>query len=215
MFDAVTPTFSEGCGLAGTVSLVFVGQLWLCYVCLRLGPRMCVCVCFVVCSLVALLFWNNKSTVALHLVKSWMLIWTFRQVEHSGRGYMSYYYAFNLILCCARLFFLTPVERQFYWNRLWEHAEHRRYLCDTGDELFVCKMYEFLVNSMFERGYGNLALCSARMSSCETKSSVWATWHSRPSRYNVVEKRLLDNVLFHYIGSKYIIGSMDNVWKRC
>ena len=44
MFDAITPTFSEGCGLAGTVSLVFVGQLRLCHVCFRLGPRVCVCV---------------------------------------------------------------------------------------------------------------------------------------------------------------------------
>ena len=42
MFDAITPTFLEGCGLAGTVSLVFVRQLRLCYVCLHLGSRVCV-----------------------------------------------------------------------------------------------------------------------------------------------------------------------------
>ena len=40
MSDTSTPTFLESYGLAETVSLlVFVGQLRLCYVCLRLGSR--------------------------------------------------------------------------------------------------------------------------------------------------------------------------------
>ena len=71
--------------------------------------------------------------------------------------YMSYYHAFNLVLCYARLF-LTPVEQQFL---LEQTLGHRRYLCDTGDELYVCEMYEFLVDVMSKGGYGNLALCSA------------------------------------------------------
>ena len=59
MFDAITPTFLEGCGLAGTVSLVFVGQLRLCYVCLRLGSR--VCVCFVLFCVFLLCCWLKQQ----------------------------------------------------------------------------------------------------------------------------------------------------------
>ena len=29
---------------------------------------------------------------------------------------------------------------------------HRRYLCDTGDELYVCEMHEFLVDVMSKGG---------------------------------------------------------------
>ena len=63
MFDAITPTFLEGCGLAGTVGLVFVGQLRLCYVCLRLGSRVCVllvCCVFSCCIVVVVVLKQQK-----------------------------------------------------------------------------------------------------------------------------------------------------------
>ena len=76
MLDAITLTFLEGCGLAGTVSLVFC---WTAQIVLRLSPSWisCVCVCVVLfccvflCCVVVL---KQQSTVALHRVKPWMLI---------------------------------------------------------------------------------------------------------------------------------------------
>ena len=61
MIDAITPTFLEGCGLAGTVSLVFVRQLRLCYVCLRLGSRVCVCFVLLCVLLLCCCFETTKA----------------------------------------------------------------------------------------------------------------------------------------------------------
>ena len=49
--------------------------------------------------------------------------------------YMSHHHAFNLS-CAMQDCFLTTVLLE-------QTLGHRRYLCDTGDELYVCEIDEF------------------------------------------------------------------------
>ena len=92
---------------------------------------------------------------------------------------------------------------------------HRRYLCDTGDELYVCEIDEFWWMPC-RKGvwkFGTLQcvyVLSVRLSPpCER--------HDIPDYYAMTLWRSVSwtTSRFTFSGSKYIIGLMDNVWKRC
>ena len=118
----------------------------------------CVCLfCFVVCSLVVLLFLKQQKHCSfasceamdanLNFLTSGAL-WTWSTCPTITPS-------IYLVLC--KIVFVTPVEQQFYWNRLWDIES----ICVILEMNFMFAKCMSFGGCHVERGYGNLALCSA------------------------------------------------------
>ena len=104
--------------------------------------------CFVVCSLVVLLFLKQQKHCSfasceamdanLNFLTSGAL-WTWSTCPTITPS-------INLVLC--KIVFDAGGTTVLLEQTL----GHRRYLCDTGDELYVCEMYEFVANAMSKGG---------------------------------------------------------------